>query len=100
VIGLPGDWVAVHDGRAIVNDVPLAEPYIAVPRTRGYRFGPVSVPRGTLFVLGDNRGAARDSRSWGFLPLDDVVGRVNVVYFSQDPLTGAIRWDRIGQPVR
>ena len=100
VIGLPGDRVAVHDGRAIVNDVPLVEPYISVPRARGYRFGPVSVPRGTLFVLGDNRGAARDSRYWGFLPMEDVVGRVNLVYFSQDPLTGAVRWDRIGQPVR
>ena len=47
VIGLPGDRVAVHDGRAIVNDVPLVEPYIEVPRARGYRFGPVSVPNGT-----------------------------------------------------
>jgi signal peptidase I len=100
VIGLPGDRVAVHDGRAIVNDAPLVEPYISVPRARGYRFGPVSVPPGTLFVLGDNRGQARDSRSWGFLPMNEVVGRVNLVYFSQDPLTGAVRWDRIGQPVR
>jgi signal peptidase I len=100
VIGLPGDRVAVHDGRAIVNNVPLVEPYIAVPRARGYRFGPVSVPQGTLFVLGDNRGDARDSRYWGFLPIQDVVGRVNLVYFSQEPLTGAIRWERIGQPVR
>lgn len=100
VIGLPGDRVAVHDGRAIVNNVPLVEPYIEVPRARGYRFGPVSVPNGTLFVLGDNRGAARDSRYWGFLPIGDVVGRVNLVYFSQEPITGAIRWDRIGQPVR
>jgi len=100
VIGLPGDRVAVHDGRAIVNDVPLVEPYITAPRKHGYRFGPVSVPRGTLFVLGDNRGDARDSRYWGFLPVEDVVGRVNLVYFSQDPLTGAVRWDRIGQPVR
>jgi signal peptidase I len=92
--------VAVHDGRAIVNDVPLVEPYIAAPRKQGYRFGPVSVPRGTLFVLGDNRGDARDSRYWGFLPTEDVVGRVNLVYFSQDPRTGAVRWDRIGRPVR
>lgn len=100
VIGLPGDRVAVHDGRAIVNNVPLVEPYIALPKARGYRFGPVSVPNGTLFVLGDNRGAARDSRYWGFLPVGDVVGRVNLVYFSQEPFTGAIRWERIGQPVR
>ena len=71
-----------------------------MPRARGYRFGPVSVPNGTLFVLGDNRGAARDSHYWGFLPIGDVVGRVNLVYFSQEPITGAIGWDRIGQPVR
>jgi len=100
VIGLPGDRVAVHDGRAIVNDVKLVEPYIAAPRARGYRFGPVTVPGGTLFVLGDNRGDARDSRYWGFLPIEDVVGRVNLVYFSQEPHTGAVRWERIGQPIR
>ena len=100
VIGLPGDRVAVHDGRAIVNDVPLVEPYIVAPKSLGYRFGPVSVPSGTLFVLGDNRGVSRDSRYWGFLPVRDVVGRVNLIYFSQEPVTGAIRWERIGQPVR
>jgi signal peptidase I len=100
VIGLPGDRVAVHDGRAIVNDVPLTEPYIVVPKSLGYRFGPVSVPASTLFVLGDNRGNSRDSRSWGFLPLQNVVGRVNIIYFSQEPVSGAIRWDRIGRPVR
>jgi len=100
VIGLPGDRVAVHDGRAIVNDVPLVEPYIVVPKSLGYRFGPVSVPSDALFVLGDNRGNSRDSRSWGFLPIQNVVGRVNLIYFSQEPASGAIRWDRIGQPVR
>ena len=70
------------------------------PKSLGYRFGPVSVPSGTLFVLGDNRGVSRDSRYWGFLPIQDVVGRVNLIYFSQEPVTGAIRWERIGQPVR
>jgi len=80
--------------------VPLVEPYIVVPKSLGYRFGPVSVPSDALFVLGDNRGNSRDSRSWGFLPIQNVVGRVNLIYFSLEPASGAIRWDRIGQPVR
>jgi signal peptidase I len=100
VIGLPGDRVAVRGGHAVVNDVATAEPYAIVHGTPTGDVGVVTVPTQHLFVLGDNRHNALDSRVWGFLPEQDVIGRVYVVYFSQEPYTGAIRWERIGQPVR
>jgi signal peptidase I len=100
VIGVAGDRVAVRTGHAIVNDVATAEPYALFHGTPAADFGAVTVPGRHLFVLGDNRHNALDSRFWGFLPEQDVIGRVNLVYFSQEPYTGAIRWERIGQPVR
>jgi signal peptidase I len=98
LIGLPGDRVAVRGGLAIVNDVDAVEPYELVLRAVPADFDAVTVPAGHLFVLGDNRQLALDSRVWGFLPERDVVGRVNLVYFSQEPATGAIRWERSAGP--
>ena len=100
VIGLPGDRVAVRGGCAVVNDAELAEPYAAVQGPPGIDYEPATVPEGQLFVLGDNRRQAVDSRVWGWPPARNVIGRVNLVYFSQEPFTGAIRWERVGQPVR
>jgi len=100
VIGLHGDRVAMRRGVAVVNDDMLVEPYVARPGPAPEDFGPATVPPRRLFVLGDNRNTARDSRIWGFLPEQDVIGRVNLIYFSQEPVTRAIRWERIGQPVR
>jgi signal peptidase I len=100
VIGLPGDRVAVRGGRAVIDDAELAEPYAAVHGPASADYGPGTVPAGHLFVLGDNRHHALDGRVWGWLPERDVIGRVNLVYFSQEPVTGAIRWERVGLPVR
>jgi signal peptidase I len=100
VIGLGGDHVAVRGGRAVVNGAPMDEPYATLFGTPPADFQTVTVPGGRLFVLGDNRGTVVDSRAWGFVPEHDVIGRVNLVYFSQEPYTGAIRWERIGLPVR
>jgi signal peptidase I len=73
VIGLPGDTVAVRSGQVIVNDKPLAEPYIRF--TARYNFGPVVVPDGSYFVLGDNRPESLDSHFGWFVPADQLIGR-------------------------
>jgi signal peptidase I len=90
VIGLPGDKVACCNafGQMTVDGIPLVEPYIHLPagdtRASTIDFS-VTVPKGKLWVMGDNRNDSWDSRynrgtpSKGFLPIDDVVGRAFVV---------------------
>jgi signal peptidase I len=82
VIGLPGDRVACCDsrGRVTVNGKSLTETYV-YPGGQPYSKEPFSVTLGTgqLWVLGDNRGDAVDSRVWGPVPESDVVGRVEIL---------------------
>lgn len=76
VIGLPGDHIYIDEaGRVYVNDVPLDEPYVAAEDPRPY--GPVTVPEGRLFFLGDNRPNSSDSRfeNLGLVERDHVVGK-------------------------
>jgi signal peptidase I len=78
VIGRPGDTVLVENGKVIVNDTVLSEPYIAA--SPDYR-GQWTVPADSLFVLGDNRNQSSDSHSWGFVPLNLVVGKALFIYW-------------------
>ena len=74
VVGLPGESVSGRDGRVLIDGRPLVEPYLA-PETVIGDFGPVPVPEGHVFVMGDNRTNSKDSRIFGPVPIDDVVGR-------------------------
>ncbi|MDQ6827086.1 MAG: signal peptidase I [Candidatus Eremiobacteraeota bacterium] len=73
VIGLPGDRIAVSQGTVIVNGGVLRENYVQFSDRRS--FAEVRVPENSLYVLGDNRANSDDSRFWGFVPQDQVIGR-------------------------
>lgn len=64
----------------------------------GFSAPPYLVPPGTVFVLGDNRHNRYDSRSWGAVPLEDVLGTASFIWWSTDP--DGVRWDRIGATIR
>jgi signal peptidase I len=78
VIGLPGDRISVQAGRVSVNGQVLTEPYIA--NTPAYS-GEWQGSEGQLFVLGDNRNNSNDSKDWGLLPFDQVVGKAVLIYW-------------------
>jgi signal peptidase I len=111
VIGLPGDRLRLRDGRVLLDGRLLAEPYAFYAPSRPNNFrddfpslreadpnvepgwwielrrtaanGELTVPPGCYFVLGDNRNDSEDSRYWGFVRGDAIVGRPLLVYFAQ-----------------
>lgn len=78
VIGLPGDHVHIEDGKVYINGEMLVEPYLTVQTNRG---GDWIVPDNSLFVMGDNRNNSSDSRSWGMVPLGNVIGKAEFIYW-------------------
>jgi signal peptidase I len=79
IIAVPGDTVIVRDGTVWVNGQRLAEPYIA--RQGRYSLGPIVVPPHQYFVLGDNRPLSYDSRAWGFVPEENLIGKAWLSYW-------------------
>jgi signal peptidase I len=73
VIGLPGDRIEIRHGTVYLNGAALGEPYVQFPDTRS--FAQVTVPQGSLYVLGDNRADSEDSRAFGFVPKNQVMGQ-------------------------
>jgi signal peptidase I len=90
VIGLPGDIITVHGKQVIVDGKTLSEAYVD-PGHQGNPFASVTnirVPQGSYFVMGDNRSVSFDSRAWGCLPKENIIGRAALVYwpFNQNNL--------------
>lgn len=93
VIGLPGEKIEYRDDQLFINDKKVAEPYLKPWKEQfaGRKFtedftlyektGFEKVPEGMLFVLGDNRLKSEDSRRFGFISVDQVVGKVNLRYW-------------------
>ena len=84
VIGVPGDVIELEKGQVVRNGEPLYEPYIVNNDSRN--IGPVKVPEGSYYVLGDNRIDSNDSRHWGFVREQHVVGRAWFSYWPSDRL--------------
>lgn len=79
VIGLPGETIEIHDNHVYIDGVLLEEPYLT--QTTWGTLTPQLVPEDHIFVLGDNRGSSNDSRVFGPIPLDDVIGRAWLRYW-------------------
>ncbi len=107
VIAVGGEKVYIKGTTVYVNDKPIKDPWGVWRRgPNGERsdFGPVVVPEGYLFVLGDNRDNSMDSRYWGFVPLRDVLGKAFIIYWSWNgkakDLVHKVRWSRIGKLIK
>jgi signal peptidase I len=112
VIGLPGDRLELHRKKIFINGAALEEPYVQFleppstdgpPRVDDLReeYGPITVPAGQYFMMGDNRDNSQDSRFWGFMPASYVKGSALFIYFSFEEdasvtkLLSGIRWERL-----
>jgi signal peptidase I len=81
IVGLPGEKWQEQRGRIYIDGQLLKEPYIKPGHRDTFSQGPVRIPKGTYFVLGDNRGGSCDSRRWGPLPRGNIIGRVIATYW-------------------
>lgn len=106
VIGLPGEKLELRHQQVYINGRRLKEPYVhhteapsVDPLPPRDDLGPVIIPDGHVFVMGDNRENSHDSRKWGFLDLNKVRGKAQWIYWSWDGEENRIRFSRIGMSV-
>ncbi len=86
VIGEPGDTVEIKRGTVLVNGEALQEPYINASKPYQGSMAPFHVGENEYFVLGDNRRASNDSRDWGAVPAENIIGKAWVNYWPLDQL--------------
>jgi len=101
IIALPGQTVEIidkivyvdnHLGKIIPDAKNIDPKILAAQLSNRDNFGPVKVPEGHLFVLGDNRDISEDSRFWGFVPMESVKGRAMLTYWSWNPEESSPEW--------
>lgn len=108
VIGVGGDKIEIKNKKIFINDKPYNDTFgiysdnVILPVALETRdnYGPVTVPKNSLFVMGDNRDRSMDSRFWGFVDLKDVEGKAFIIYWSWDydqPILHGLRWERLGK---
>lgn len=105
VIAVGGDTVEIRNKKLYVNGEPVDDAHAKFLDSRHQsvptrdNFGPVTVPEGKIFCLGDNRDHSHDSRYWGFADVKDVKGKATFIYWSR--ASGSLpRWERFGKVLR
>jgi len=103
VVAIGGDVVEIQNKELLINNKAIEEDYIIHNDSNIYptrdNFGPVTVPKNSYFVLGDNRDNSHDSRFWGFIERSKIKGTVKNIYWSWDKKKFNARWNRIGLKV-
>jgi len=108
VVALGGDTVEIRNKELYVNGLKQSSEHAVHVDPRVFprefqprdNFGPITVPKGKLFVMGDNRDESNDSRYWGYVDIAAVRGRAILIYWSWDSQGFNVRWNRLGQLIR
>lgn len=113
VVAVAGDSVEIAKSKLYINGRPVEtlksvqdgslfhefmgdKEYCVVKHNQDYAFGPITVPAGFFFAIGDNRDLSHDSRSFGALPVANIEGKAEFIYFTKTILAGIANLKRIG----
>ena len=112
IIGVPGETLQVRGQQVVIDGRVIDETYTrfggsgrqqgAVPGgVCAYAYGcePLAIPPDAYFVMGDNRDDSQDSRYWGFVRRDKIIGKASIVYWSWDSDRHWLRWHRLGHRI-